>query len=91
MFVFPELEWPDPYEAMHVNGDEYRCWHYACEGRFKHGTRECQNCGRPQKYRPIKTESGFKCEKCDRILSSWLDAYYGKDPEQAKKCARCRK
>jgi len=30
------------------------------------------------------------CTTCGRELSSTLDAYYGKDPEAAKKCASCR-
>lgn len=31
-----------------------------------------------------------RCTKCKRGLSSTLDAYYGQDPEQEKRCSSCR-
>lgn len=36
-------------------------------------------------YKPSK-----KCTKCKGDWSSFLDAYYGKDPSKADQCSRCR-
>lgn len=32
-----------------------------------------------------------KCIRCSKELSSTLDAYYGKDPMEARRCAKCRR
>lgn len=39
---------------------------------------------------PIHISVKPTCTKCRRALSSTLDAYYGKDPEMAKRCSSCR-
>lgn len=41
---------------------------------------------RPRLLAPAKP----KCTACARELSAYLDAYYGKDEHQAKRCAGCR-
>jgi len=37
-----------------------------------------------------QVKPGNWCTKCKRELSSLLDAYYGRDPDQAKRCVKCR-
>ncbi len=92
------LALPDPEEAMHVSGTSYKCWtnhdwrQDGCPDAFPYGTKHCPNCGRIQKYPVLKQPvSEDKCTVCWRELSSWIDAYYGRDPAEAKKCTRCRK
>lgn len=38
----------------------------------------------------VKELNRPKCTKCGRGLSKTMDAYYGKDPEQEKRCTSCR-
>ena len=41
----------------------------------------------------VRTEASSKseCMTCKTPLSSYLDAYYGKDPFEARLCTRCRR
>jgi hypothetical protein len=99
----PALSYPDPGElfdkrAVYQGEGKYKCWSNrtrwdGCADLFDFGTKECPNCGRGQRYDKgsIKPVSAHRCTVCRNELSSWLDAYYGKDEEEAKKCSGCRK
>lgn len=39
---------------------------------------------------PVSESTQNLCLDCGRELSKTLDAYYGKDPNDAKRCVKCR-
>lgn len=46
---------------------------------------------RPSPIEPTAAPTRPSCTACRTELSSYLDAYYGTDAEQAGRCARCRR
>jgi hypothetical protein len=94
--AIPVLSWDDDLiiddkEAQYWNG-KWGCWFTGCSGELKYGEKNCNRCGRQQRYPDLKAKQSKRlCTKCSVELSSYLDAYHGTDANKAAQCSKCRR